>query len=120
MDAPPILSKKKNLRFAATLNLLVPGAGQVYLGQFVFGSVLVVGFVTCFVGTLVIFIRGYTRYIQLVTAGDIFSEGALEQLGAIFHIRWLLGLLAISLVIFGVSMASVAMASKNADTTPAP
>jgi hypothetical protein len=120
MDAPPILSKKKNLRFAATLNLLVPGAGQIYLGQYLFGFLLATVFLICFVGTFVIFIRGYIQYLQSATGGDILSSGALDQLGAIFHIRWLLALLAIAIVIFGVSMASLAVTSRNANGDPTP
>ena len=114
MDTPPKLQKRKSLRFAATLNFVVPGAGQFYLGQRVFGGILAVTFLTCFVAMIALFLRGYGEYIQAVTGGDIFQSDVLERLGTVFHVRWLIGLLVASIVIFVVSMVGLAVASKSA------
>ena len=114
MDAPPKLPKRRNLRFAVTLNFLLPGAGQVYAGQYLFGGLLSLAFLVCFVGTLVIFIHGYAQYIHIATSGDLLSSDLLEQIGTVFHIRWLLGLLVASLVVFAISMAGIALTLQKA------
>ncbi len=113
MDAPPTQQKPKSARFAVTLNLLWPGAGQFYLGQRVLGGVLALAFLTCFVAMVAIFLRGYAEYMRVVTGGDIFQSDTLEQLGSVFHVRWLLGLLIASLVIFAVSMIGLGAAAKR-------
>jgi TM2 domain-containing membrane protein YozV len=120
VDAPAKLQKRKSLRFAATLNLVVPGAGQFYLGQRVFGCVLAAAFLTCFVAMIALFLRGYVEYLRAVTGGDILESNALEQLGTVFHVRWLIGLLVVSIVIFVVSMIGLAVASKSASTDQTP
>ena len=113
MDAPPKQQKAKSLRFAATLNFILPGAGQFYLGQRVFGSVLALVFLGCFLASLAIFVRGYTEYIRIATSGDIFEPNVLEQLGNIFHLRWLIGLLVTSTIVFIIAMVGLAFMPKE-------
>ena len=120
MGAPAKLQKRKSLRFAATLNFVVPGAGQFYLGQRVFGCVLAAVFLTCFVAMIAIFLRGYAEYMQAATGGDILESDVLERLSTVFHVRWLIGLLVASIVIFMVSMVSLVVASKSASTDQTP
>ena len=115
MDAPPKQQKPKSVRFAVTLNFVVPGTGQFYLGQRVFGGVLALAFLACFLAMIAIFMRGYVEYLQTITSDDILQSDILERLGDVFHVRWLIGLLIASIVIFGVSMIGLAVASKRAD-----
>jgi TM2 domain-containing membrane protein YozV len=83
-----------------TLNLLLPGAGQFYLGQPIAGSVYAFGFIACFVTSIVIFLRDYGGYIQMSTGGDIFETGNLERLTQSFHTGWLGGLQVAAIVIY--------------------
>lgn len=116
MDAPPKQQKPKSLRVAVTLNLLLPGAGQFYLRQRIFGSALMLAFLACFLAMIAIFMRGYVEYLQTITSGDILQSDILERLGDVFHVRWLIGLLIASIVIFAASMIGLAVASKRADS----
>jgi TM2 domain-containing membrane protein YozV len=45
-------AKHKKLRVAYALNLLLPGAGQLYLGRAVLGGIYMAGFVLIFVTML--------------------------------------------------------------------
>ena len=98
----------KSRRFALTLNLLWPGAGQIYLGQTVLGSVLAVGFGACFVAMVVLFLRGYRQYLALATEGDILAGDNLEKLSHVFPTGTLLVLLVVAIVIFLVSAFTLA------------
>ena len=113
MDAPLKQQKPQSLRFAATLNLVLPGAGQFYLGQRIFGGLLALAFLACLLAMLVIFMRGYAEYVQTITSADILQSDILERLGSVFHIRWLIGLLIASLVLFAISMIGLAAAAKR-------
>jgi TM2 domain-containing membrane protein YozV len=113
VDAPRNQPKPKSLRFAVTLNFVLPGAGQFYLGQRVFGGVLALAFLICFAAMMAIFLRGYVEYMRATTSGDIFQSDVLEQLGNVFHVRWLLGLLVGSIVVFIISMAGLAVEAKG-------
>lgn len=116
MNESPPPRKPRSLRFAVTLNFIVPGTGQFYLGQRVFGGLLAAVFLACFAAMMVIFLRGYVQYLGLVSGGDVLAPGVLEQLVTVFHVRWLVGLLVASLVVFAVSMVGLAVASKRAET----
>ena len=116
MDAPPKQQKPKSLRFAVTLNFILPGAGQFYLGQRVFGEVLALAFLASFVAMMAIFLRGYAEYMRITTSGDIFESNVLEQRDNVFHIRWLLGLLIGSIVVFIIAMAGLVVAPKQPNT----
>jgi hypothetical protein len=116
VDAPPKPPTPKSLRFAVTLNFILPGAGQLYLGQRVFGGVLASAFLICFGAAMTIFLRGYTEYLRAVTSGDIFQSDVLEHLGTVFHTRWLIGFLVGSIVVFVIAMAGLAVAPKPANT----
>ena len=115
VNAPPKLPKAKSLRFAVTLNFILPGAGQFYLGQRIFGGALALAFLICFVAMMAIFLRGYAEYMRTITSGDIFQSDVLEQLGNMFHARWLLGLLVASIVVFIIAMAGLAVPPKQSN-----
>lgn len=96
-------SRPRTLRAAMTLNLFVPGAGQIYLGQRISGSLYASGFCVCLVAMLVLFVRAYSQYMQLATNGDILESGNLEAIGQAFHVGPLATLSAIGTLIYIVS-----------------
>jgi TM2 domain-containing membrane protein YozV len=100
MNKPPILAAPKNLRLATTLNLVLPGAGQFYLGQRVAGIVFATLFLACLVAMIVIFLHGYIAYWNMAVGGKILEGQRLENMGRVFQSGRLLVLLAISLVIY--------------------
>lgn len=103
-DVRPVpVAPRKSRRVARTLNLFLPGAGQFYLGQPVVGGALAVGFVTCFIVMIGLFLRAYVKYLNLSTSGDILEAGTLERLAPTFPTGTLLGLLAVALVIYFTS-----------------
>jgi len=108
MPAPA--SRPKSLRFAFTLNLLLPGLGQFYLGQPVRGTVFAGGFLVCFVTALTIVLRAYQRYLDLSTNGDILAGDNLEQLGRAFPTGWLIALLILAIVIYLAAAISLGFA----------
>jgi TM2 domain-containing membrane protein YozV len=85
-NAPALPTRRpKTMRFAMALNLLVPGAGQFYLGQRKAGAAYAIAFIACFVAMLILFARAYSAYLQLSTNGDILDGANLEQLAQVFH-----------------------------------
>ena len=120
MNAPPKQQKPRSFRFAFTLNFVLPGAGQIYLGQRVFGGAMALLFLTCFLATAVILFRGYAEYMSAVTGGDILQSDILEHLADVFHVRWLIGLLAGALVIFAISMIGLLAASNKVAAQKSP
>ena len=107
-DSPPVIHvpetvatrKPRSRRVAMGLNLVIPGAGQFYLGQPVAGSLYAFGFIACFVAILVIFLRGYGDYVQRSTGDEIFEPGNLERLTQSFHTGWLGGLQVVAILIY--------------------
>ena len=118
VETPPPLPQPKNLRAAVMLNLFLPGAGQLYLGQRVRGFVLMALFLASFAGVLGIFLFDYAKYLGLVMGGDIFQGQRLEKIGQVFQIRWLVGLLGAGLAVYigafiGLSPKSSTSASQD-------
>jgi TM2 domain-containing membrane protein YozV len=109
----PPTPRKKSLRFAMTLNLLVPGLGQFYFGQPIMGSVYAIGFIACFVTILAKFMSAYYQYLQLSTSGDILQTGNLEQLAHAFPAGTLTGLTIVSIVIYLVSSIHLALSHRH-------
>ncbi len=96
----PTTPRPKTLRFALTLNLLIPGAGQLYLGQPLLAAAYGLPFLAIFVATLAIFLRAYTHYLTLATTGDLLEPGNLETLTHAFPAALLTTLTAISTAIY--------------------
>ncbi|NQU11710.1 hypothetical protein HQ590_13025 [bacterium] len=109
MSAPPA-PPPKSLRFALTLNLFLPGAGQLYLGQTILGTLLAAGFLGCFAVMLGLFLRGYKHYLDLSTGGQVLEGDNLEQLAQSFHVPWLVGLLIVAIGIYLTSVVSLGFA----------
>jgi TM2 domain-containing membrane protein YozV len=111
--SPPPTHRPRTLRVAMALNLLLPGAGQFYLGQPVMGSVYALGFLACLGTMLVAFFRAYVSYFQLSTSGDIMAAGDLEQLTHAFPIGLLVGLSAVGIVIYLASTIHLALSRRK-------
>ena len=99
----PALPQPKNLRWAAALNLFLPGAGLFYLGHRKTGTGLALGFLLCLMAALGIFVAGYIHYLSVISS-DLMQEGQIEQLKDVFHKGWLVGL-----AVAGVSLQVVSM-----------
>jgi hypothetical protein len=115
MEKPPVLpplQKPVNTRLAYTLNLIVPGGGQLLQGQIILGIILAFAFMIDFSVMLVLFLKGFVRYLELVSNGRILQGDNLEQIGSAFHVTTLLTLLGIGLVIHIISF--IAMSRKEA------
>lgn len=89
---PPPLPHGKNLRLATALNVFLPGAGLFYLGRRVLGAVQAGLFLVCFLGLMVVFLVGYSRYLSIALGENLLEGTKLEEAGAAFHQRWLIGL----------------------------
>ena len=118
MEAPPKIKRAKSLRTAGLLNLFLPGAGQFYLGQRIFGIVLLVLFLGCFSIALVVFLIGFGGYLNLALDGNILEGDRLERIGQVLHPRWLIGLAISGAIIYlasfvGLSFAPRAPAREN-------
>lgn len=105
MNAPS--TPPKSLRFAFTLNLLLPGAGQLYTGQTLLGAGYLTGFAVTFVTILTLFLRAYARYLDLSTGGGILEGDNLEQLSRAFPVHWLIGLSVVGIAIYVASLVSL-------------
>ena len=97
------LNRPRSKRFALTLNLLLPGAGQFYLGQPIVGSVYAVSFLACLGAILITFFQAYYEYIKVSTSGEIMMGNNLERLAEAFPTVMFFSLLAIGMLIWIVS-----------------
>ena len=124
-EVPPLLhppnapsKPPKTLRWAATLNFVLPGAGLFYLGQRKLGAILAITFLICLAAALSVFLVGYVHYFNVVLSGDLLKEGQLEHLQEVFHNRWLSGLSVAGLVLQILSMSALVWARKDQAKLP--
>lgn len=110
---PPPLPSQKNLRMATALNVFLPGAGLVYLGERRAGTVLAGLFLGCFVAVMGIFLVGYIRYLMLALDPQILEGNKLEEAGAGFHQSWLIALALAGGVVYLVSTVLFARARRR-------
>lgn len=110
---PPPLPSPKNLRMATALNVFLPGAGLLYLGERRAGSVLAGLFLACFLAVMGIFLVGYIRYLMLALDPQILEGNKLEEAGAGFHPSWLIALALVAGVIYLVSTVLFARAKRR-------
>jgi uncharacterized membrane protein len=103
----------RRIRHAHVLNLVVPGAGQWYLGQRVVGGLFVVTFLACFVAMIALFFVGYLKFMRTALRSDILAGNVLEELQNAFHLRWLLALLAIAILLYIVGAVGVFVYSRT-------
>jgi hypothetical protein len=105
----PTTPRPKTMKVAMFLNLMIPGAGQFYLGQRLAGAVYALVFLASFIATLAIFIHGYFKYINLSSSGDILDSGNLEQIAHLFPAGIISALSAIGIVIYLASTIHLAV-----------
>ena len=113
METPPKVKPVKSLRTAGLLNLLLPGAGQFYLGQRLLGAILLVLFLGCFAVALGIFLFGFGQYLKLALDGNILEGDRLERIGQVLHPRWLIGLAISGAIIYLASFIGLSFASRG-------
>lgn len=100
--APPVMlppvqpasSRAPSYRTALFLNLMLPGIGQIYLGQTVLGCVFGFSFLGCLIASLTLFVKAYSEYMQ-TASGNVLDAGNLEGLAGAFPwgmMLWLLSL----------------------------
>ena len=97
--------RNARLRRASLLNILLPGSGQFYLGQRGLGLGLLAGFLVPFMAALAVFLVSTSRYYAIATSVDLLDGQNLESLETVFHLPWLIGLTALAVADFLVSMA---------------
>jgi len=112
-EPPPLPSPQKNLRLATALNVFLPGAGLIYLGQRVVGSLLAGAFLGCFLGVLGLFLVGYSRYLSIAMSENLLEGNKLEEAGAAFHQGWLLGLAIVGGLLYLCSTVLFAAAKRR-------
>ena len=105
----PSTPRPKTMKVAMFLNLIVPGAGQFYLGQRLAGAVYALAFLASFIALLVIFVHGYFNYLSLSTSGDILDSGNLEQVAHAFPAGIISALSAAGVVIYLASTIHLAV-----------
>jgi H+/Cl- antiporter ClcA len=110
LEAPPKVKPERRLRTAGLLNLLLPGAGQLYLGQRLFGAILLVLFLACFAAAVGIFLFGFGQYLKLALDGNILEGDRLERIGQVLHPRWLIGLTIFGAIIYLASFIGLSFA----------
>ena len=98
---------------ATMLNVFLPGAGLVYLGERRAGSVLAGLFLACFLAVMGIFLVGYIRYLTLALDPQILEGNKLEEAGARFHPSWLIALALAGGVVYLVSTVLFARAKRR-------
>jgi hypothetical protein len=113
--APPSTPRPKTMKVAMFLNLIVPGAGQFYLGQRLAGAAYALTFLACFAAALIIFVHGYYDYLRLSTSGDILDAGNLEQIAHAFPAGIIATLAIVGTVIYLVSAIHLAVSRRRRD-----
>ena len=91
------------------LNLVLPGAGQFYLGQRLLGCAFGLGFLACFVAMVAVFIVGLKRYWELASNGDILESRRLEQMSEAMHPGQLFILLGVGILLYILSLAALSL-----------
>src|SRR5260370_42359428 len=108
----------KNCRRAFALNFFLPGAGQIYLGQRMMGALLAGVFLVCLCASLAIFVIGYASYLNVTLSGNILEGNRLEQLGEVFHPRWLLGVMSAGIACYFMGLAGLGITRRPAEKNP--
>jgi hypothetical protein len=112
----PSAPRPRTMRVAMFLNLMVPGAGQFYLGQRLAGAAYALAFLASFAALLIIFVHGYFKYLNLATSGDILDSGNLEQIAHAFPAGIIAALSAIGILIYLTSTIHLAVSRARTQT----
>lgn len=103
------------MKVAMFLNLMVPGAGQFYLGQRLAGAAYALAFLASFGATIIIFVHGYFKYLSLSTGGDILDGTNLDQIAKAFPTGIISTLSTIGLIIYLASTIHLAVSRSRRD-----
>jgi len=101
---PPPLPINPKLRTAQWVNVFLPGAGLIVLGDLKFGLIITCLFLACFLAVIGIFIYGYGSYLNTAFSPDILEGHKLEEIGQNFHSSWLLALGGVGVVLYAIAM----------------
>jgi hypothetical protein len=112
---PPSGPRPKTMKVAMFLNLMIPGAGQIYLGQRLIGALYALAFLASFGATIIIFVHGYFKYLSLSTGGDILDGTNLDQIAKAFPTGIISTLSAVGLVIYLASTIHLAVSRSRRD-----
>jgi hypothetical protein len=115
---PPPLPKpaEKGHRFAAWVNLVLPGAGLFMIGRRKQGLILAALFLACFFAALGLFLVSYARYLNMALSDDLMKGDNLERIGQVFPRTWLVGLAGAGGIIHLVSMGMLRAAKRGGVT----
>jgi len=114
----PTTKRPKTMKVAMFLNLMIPGAGQFYLGQRVAGATYALAFLASFAALIIIFVHGYFNYLNLSTSGDILDTGNLEQVARAFPAGIISALSAVGMVIYLASTIHLAVSRTRSVKQP--
>jgi len=117
MTAPPArCPDEATLRRAAAANIFLPGAGLFLLGHRRTGAALAGLFLVCFLAVMIVFLAGYVNYLKAALDPNVLQGDKLEQIGAGFHVPWVLGLAGFGALIY--ALAIVLFIRERARTGP--
>jgi TM2 domain-containing membrane protein YozV len=105
MTLPPKIADQKSPQRALVLNLVIPGAGQFYLGQRVLGGALIVSTLICFGGLILQLVMGCIEFVRRITEGAPGADDVWIQMLEAFPCRSLLLLLAVLIGLYLLSIA---------------
>ncbi len=118
-DPPPLpRPKEKSIRTANLLNLLLPGAGQIYLGQRWYGGILLGLFLACFLALMVTFLFSLAQYLKVAMDDNILEGDQLEQLAHVWHPRRMIAFAVIGVIVYATSFISLSVAKNDTQNEP--
>jgi len=97
---PSSRQRPRTLRLAIALNLLLPGAGQIYLRRPLLGAAYAIPFLAILTAILTTFLRAYHTYLTLATNSDLLDPANLDTLAHAFPIATLTTLATIGTALF--------------------
>ena len=112
------LARPKDSRTAFALNLIIPGAGQFYLGQRWVGGAFALAFLACFVAMIAVFVLDFKNYFELAMNGSILEGEQLEKMRDGFHWKCLFVLLGAGILIYVAALAAMAVVPRPAPPAP--
>ena len=76
-------------------------------GQMAMGIILCVSFLVNFTALMVLFMRDFVRYFDLVLSGNILAPNRLEEIADAYHVKTCFVLLLIAIVIHVASLVTL-------------
>lgn len=120
MPPPPLPGTGRNLTLGRTLNLLLPGAGLIYLGRRWSGGLLAAAFLACCGAAAWWLLQGMARYYAIATSDAVLQEGAVEQLQEALPAGRLVSLALLAVVLQGLALWWFEVAARRPGPPPRP